>query len=217
MFDQIEGNGKQNDFTDFYKNLCLVKEIESGYSAASNVPKHLLQNAKPFLREQEAQRRAPELPAKVAASGVTSKTSGGAKSKADATLTVSSSGKLPGPMVQIAADAVHTICNYEGIKIRNNEPFSGVMFVKNKYDTCRVEVAESDSATLLIGLPENFGSNLIPDGTDSSTIATAASSQHSTTADKQAKTTDELRVRRQAAGDLLRDCGIQDLVCFIAT
>ena len=44
LFEQVSGSGKQDDFVDFYKNLCLVKEIESGISAASNVPKHLLQN-----------------------------------------------------------------------------------------------------------------------------------------------------------------------------
>lgn len=44
--------------------------------------------------------------------------SGGAGSKADATLTVSSSGKFPRPAVQIAPDAVQTICNYEGIKVQ---------------------------------------------------------------------------------------------------
>lgn len=49
--------------------------------------------------------------------------------------------QLPAP-IQIPASEVHTICNYEGIsvQIKHIEPFSGVMFVKNKYDTCRVEV-----------------------------------------------------------------------------
>ena len=31
------------------------------------------------------------------------------------------------------------------------------MFVKNKFDTCRVEVANSNSATLVLGLPKDFG------------------------------------------------------------
>jgi hypothetical protein len=37
---------------------------------------------------------------------------------------------------------VHTICNYEGIKVQvsNGLPFTGVVFAKNKYDSCRVEV-----------------------------------------------------------------------------
>lgn len=38
---------------------------------------------------------------------------------------------------------------------------TGVVFVKNKYDTCRVEVDDSDTATLVLGLPINFGSKPI--------------------------------------------------------
>ncbi|KAI3420261.1 hypothetical protein GPALN_003577 [Globodera pallida] len=66
--------------------------------------------------------------------------------------------QLPSP-IQIAASEVHTICNYEGIsvQVKHSEPFSGVMFVKNKYDTCRVEVEAKDSVTLVLGLPANFG------------------------------------------------------------
>lgn len=41
--------------------------------------------------------------------------------------------------------------------MNNEEQFSGVMFVKNKFDTCRVEVANSNSATLVLGLPKDFG------------------------------------------------------------
>ncbi|KAL3125932.1 hypothetical protein niasHT_009461 [Heterodera trifolii] len=66
--------------------------------------------------------------------------------------------QLPSP-IQIPGSEVHTICNYEGIsvQIKHSEPFSGVMFVKNKYDTCRVEVEAKDSVTLVLGLPANFG------------------------------------------------------------
>uniref|UniRef100_A0A158Q7Z5 PAN domain protein n=1 Tax=Elaeophora elaphi TaxID=1147741 RepID=A0A158Q7Z5_9BILA len=228
LFDKIEGNGKPNDFTDFYKNLCLVKEVESEFSAAANVPKHLLQNVshssaahkqeaksqviatktKPFLREQEAQRRAPETVNKIAAPS--GKVSGGAISSADATFSISSSGRVPGPVVQISPDAVQTICNYEGIKVqvRNREAFSGVMFVKNKYETCRVEVTDSESATLVIGLPPNFGSKMVSNekvSTDQTGTQQAVSEN-----DKLDKPLDELRIRRQAV-DLQRDCGIQDM------
>ncbi|EFO25782.2 PAN domain-containing protein [Loa loa] len=222
LFDKIEGNGKPSDFTDFYKNLCLVKEVESEYSAAANVPKHLLQNVshpseaqkqeaksqfivakkKPFLREQEAQRRAPE--------AITKSTAASGRSSADATFTISSSGRLPGAVVQIAPDAVQTICNYEGIKVqvRNTEAFSGVIFVKNRYETCRVEVTNSESAVLVIGLPPNFGSKMVVDKritTDQTNIQQAI-----TEGDKLSKLGDELRTRRQAL-ELQRDCGIQDM------
>ncbi|VDN03622.1 unnamed protein product [Thelazia callipaeda] len=223
LFDQIEGNGNQNDFVDFYKNLCLVKEIDSGsYSAASNVPKNLLLNTssqkhdakshhyvsskiKPFLREQEAQRRAPE-------GSVSSKRiSGGSGSSSDAKFSISTSGRISGPVVQINPDAVQTICNYEGIKVqvKNNEAFSGAMFAKNKYETCRVEVSDSESATLVIGLPPNFGAVLqveeIDDGTEKIPIE-----QGSSIINKLNKPSNELRVKRQPA-ELQRDCGIQDM------
>ncbi|OZC08932.1 hypothetical protein X798_04019 [Onchocerca flexuosa] len=221
LFDKIEGNGKPNNFTDFYKNLCQVKEVESEFSAAANVPKHLLQNVsvsqkqeiksqisaaktKPFLREQEVQRRAPEF---VAAAAAKSVVASGKGLTANASLTVSSSGKVaaPRPVVQIAPDAVQTICNYEGIKVqvRNTEAFSGVIFVKNKYETCRVEVANSESATLVIGLPSDFGSKMVADRAN-------IPQQPKTSSDKVSKPTDELRIRRQAS-ELQRDCGIQDM------
>ncbi|VDK88808.1 unnamed protein product [Litomosoides sigmodontis] len=217
LFDRIEGNGKPNDFTDFYKNLCLVKEVESEYSAAANVPKHLLQNVsestashkqgvkthavaaekKPFLREQETQRRAPEAVNK--AFSASRKVIGGTGTSADGIFSISSSEKIPGPVVQIASDAVQTICNYEGIKVqvRNTEAFSGVMFVKNKYETCRVEVTDSESATLVIGLPPNFGSKM---------VVNENQPDDQKGGDKLA----ELRVRRQAV-ELQRDCGVQDM------
>jgi hypothetical protein len=43
------------------------------------------------------------------------------------------------------------------LQIKHSEPFSGIVFVKNKYDTCRVEVEAKDSVTLVLGLPANFG------------------------------------------------------------
>lgn len=44
------------------------------------------------------------------------------------------------------------------VQIKNDVPFSGVVFVKNKYDSCRIEVATaSQTATLHMGLPSNFG------------------------------------------------------------
>jgi hypothetical protein len=52
------------------------------------------------------------------------------------------------------------ICNYEGmqVQIKNNLPFSGVVFFNKNYDTCRIEVATaSQAATLHMGLPSNFG------------------------------------------------------------
>lgn len=43
MFEQIEGNGEQNDLIDFYKNVCLLKEVDSGVSSALNVPQQAQQ------------------------------------------------------------------------------------------------------------------------------------------------------------------------------
>nr|CAD2172337.1 unnamed protein product [Meloidogyne enterolobii] len=65
---------------------------------------------------------------------------------------------IPSPVL-IPAQEVHTICNYEGIsvQIKHSSPFSGVVFVRNKYDTCRVEVEGKDSVVLVLGLPANFG------------------------------------------------------------
>uniref|UniRef100_A0A0K0EZ99 No mechanoreceptor potential A (inferred by orthology to a D. melanogaster protein) n=1 Tax=Strongyloides venezuelensis TaxID=75913 RepID=A0A0K0EZ99_STRVS len=67
-------------------------------------------------------------------------------------------GPLPTPIL-IPADQVQTICDYEGIKVQIKSPqsFTGVIFVKNHYETCRVEVSASDSATLELGLPASFG------------------------------------------------------------
>lgn len=94
--------------------------------------------------------------------------------------------------------------------MRNTEPFSGVVFVKNKYETCRVEVANSESATLVIGLPSNFGSKMVADEKVATNRANIPK-QTKTSGDKVGKPTDELRIRRQAP-ELQRDCGIQDMV-----
>lgn len=86
------------------------------------------------------------------------------------------------------------------------------MFVKNKYETCRVEVTDSESATLVIGLPPNFGSKMVA---DERVVADRVNIQQAITeGDKLGKPADELRIRRQAV-ELQRDCGIQDMVCLL--
>ncbi|KJH51707.1 PAN domain protein [Dictyocaulus viviparus] len=147
IFDSIDDAVDVNEHVDFYKNLCVVKEVDGDISAAANVPPetHRLSGTvtskkdsraellatkkiKPSIREQE-HRRKPE--SKISL----------------------------GPPVSIPKEAVQTICNYEGIKVQVNHDssFNGVIFVKNKYDSCRVEVANSKSATLVLGLPKDFG------------------------------------------------------------
>uniref|UniRef100_A0A915CUF9 Apple domain-containing protein n=1 Tax=Ditylenchus dipsaci TaxID=166011 RepID=A0A915CUF9_9BILA len=191
LFEKLEaGEGVKHDHIDFYKNLCQVKEVDTGLSSAVNVPKEQIfvksetstnitdlinkKTSKTATKDDRAQvlipekkagsnihpvevRRKNEGPdAAVDANSVT----GQGQSSAKASLSVGNTGNgnIAAPLL-IPASAVHTICNYEGIKvqIKNEEPFSGVVFVKNKYDTCRVEVGGSDSATLVLGLPANFG------------------------------------------------------------
>ncbi|CAJ0574391.1 unnamed protein product, partial [Mesorhabditis spiculigera] len=203
VFDAIDGDADVNEHVDFYRNLCVVKEQESSVSAAANVPiqkvvasahrgdlKDGLQAAKkarPHIKHQEHHRRAPE-----------------------------SRDALPlGPPVEIPRDAVHTICNYEGIKvqIKHTDKFSGVIFVKNKYDTCRVEVAAQPTATLTLGLPKDFGMKPI-------TLEEMEEEEKEAKEGKDAKAElvkedtpkpdDELRrVRRQLEQG--RECGIADL------
>lgn len=50
---------------------------------------------------------------------------------------------------------VHTICGFDGmqVQVNNGEPFTGAVFVKNKYDTCRVEVKGQSTAELNLGYP----------------------------------------------------------------
>ncbi|VDM45224.1 unnamed protein product [Toxocara canis] len=248
LFEQIEGNGEQNDFVDFYKNLCLLKEVDSGISSASNVPQQLQQQSsgaissssnnktatrtsshkadsrteilsskkvKPVLREQEPQRRAPEGHVENAAEAVAAGAEiaevheEGRASKAGASLTISETGQLTAVPVMINAEAVQTICNYEGIKVqvKNHGAFSGVMFVKNKYDTCRVEVSNSDSATLLLGLPADFGMRMVTREPEADPSAASKEGGE----EKIEKPESDLRARRQA-DDAPRDCGLQDML-----
>lgn len=94
--------------------------------------------------------------------------------------------------------------------MKNTEAFTGVIFVKNRYETCRVEVTDSESATLVIGLPPNFGSKMVTD--QRVTVASQANAQQTVAeGDKLGKPTDELRIKRQIP-ELQRDCGIQDMV-----
>ncbi|CAI4221215.1 unnamed protein product [Auanema sp. JU1783] len=195
VFDAIDDASDVNEHVDFYKNLCVVKEEDSGISAAANVPtpthrvsgtvtgkdkSHLSasKKVKPHIKEQE-HRRAPE-------------------------------SVLPlGPPVSIPADAIQTLCNYEGIKVQvnNGEHFSGVIFVKNKYDTCRVEVANSNSATLNLGLPKDFGMKPIAlaEGEESTTEVSAKAELV-----KEGGELEEFkRHRRQVES---RDCGIVDML-----
>uniref|UniRef100_A0AAF5DBQ1 Guanylate cyclase domain-containing protein n=2 Tax=Strongyloides stercoralis TaxID=6248 RepID=A0AAF5DBQ1_STRER len=87
-------------------------------------------------------------------------------------------GPLPVPIL-IPADQVQTICDYEGIKVQIKSPqsFTGVIFVKNHYETCRVEVSNSDAATLELGLPASFGMKPV---TLSATSSDSTSSQNIT-------------------------------------
>ncbi|KAI6242498.1 hypothetical protein M3Y99_00216100 [Aphelenchoides fujianensis] len=121
-----------------------------------------------------------------------------------------------GPPVLIAPEAIKTICNYEGMKVqvKNNQPFSGVMFVKNKYDTCRVEVTSSDTAILPMGLPANFGmkpivlnANATPDEKLAELAAAKSREEGAEHGDVEAN---EIRRRRQVLSE--RDCGLVDMV-----
>ncbi|CDW56151.1 PAN 1 and Zona pellucida domain containing protei n [Trichuris trichiura] len=53
------------------------------------------------------------------------------------------------------AGEMQTICNFDGMKVKvtKEEPFTGAVFVKMKYDTCRVEVKDSNTAMLHLGFP----------------------------------------------------------------
>ncbi|TKR93560.1 hypothetical protein L596_007987 [Steinernema carpocapsae] len=213
LFQTIDENSEPNEHVDFYKNLCIVKDVDTGASSAANVPaepqgtkqkehniltkEHLIPDGgkinKPTIKEQPPRRHrpvpgsdeyksegenaavssggnaevaveAPAVPEQVqpqqggAEGGEAAAGGEAAGGLTDASLTVNNQGPQPMPVL-VGASAVQTICNYEGIKVqvKNQEAFTGVMFVKNKYDTCRVEVSNSDSATLVLGLPANFG------------------------------------------------------------
>ncbi|KIH48843.1 hypothetical protein ANCDUO_21084 [Ancylostoma duodenale] len=130
VFDAIDGDADVNEHVDFYKNLCVIKETDSGVSAAANVPPPTHRMSGTVTNKKDA--RGELLAAKKIKPSIREHEH---RRKPEATLAI-------GPPVSIPADAIHTICNYEGIKVQvsNGAPFSGVIFVKNKYDTCRVEV-----------------------------------------------------------------------------
>uniref|UniRef100_A0A7I4XSG9 PAN-1 domain containing protein n=1 Tax=Haemonchus contortus TaxID=6289 RepID=A0A7I4XSG9_HAECO len=201
LFDAIDGEADLNEHVDFYKNLCVIKETDSGVSAAANVPAQThrmsgtvtskkkdsrgellaTKKVKPSIREHEHHRRKPE-----------------------ATLPI-------GPPVSIPPDAIRTICNYEGIKVQvnNGASFSAVLFVKNKYDTCRVEVANSNSATLVLGLPRDFGMRPISlEGLEETT--SKPDGKRNEKAERVKDEREEFRQKRQAAES--RDCGLIDML-----
>uniref|UniRef100_A0A1I8BYM1 PAN domain protein n=1 Tax=Meloidogyne hapla TaxID=6305 RepID=A0A1I8BYM1_MELHA len=137
---------------------------------------------------------------------------------------------IPSPVL-IPAQEVHTICNYEGIsvQIKHSSQFSGVVFVRNKYDTCRVEVEGKDSVVLVLGLPANFGmkpialinpqkhgkgnkthgDNLLSiEGSKKQNEGSSNENIHEINSLNQKQTNVDLkRSRRQ----LQRDCGLQDM------
>uniref|UniRef100_A0A914XJN3 PAN domain-containing protein n=1 Tax=Plectus sambesii TaxID=2011161 RepID=A0A914XJN3_9BILA len=56
---------------------------------------------------------------------------------------------------------VFTVCGLDGmqLQVNNGAPFTGAVFVKNKYDTCRVEVKDQATAQLSLGFPKGLNSN----------------------------------------------------------
>ncbi|KAK6050514.1 hypothetical protein COOONC_11982, partial [Cooperia oncophora] len=201
IFDAIDGEADVNEHVDFYKNLCVIKETDSGVSAAANVPAQThrmsgtvtnkkkdsrgellaTKKVKPSIREHEQHRRKPEATSPI------------------------------GPPVSIPPGAIHTICNYEGIKVQvnNGASFSGVIFVKNKYDTCRVEVANSNSATLVLGLPKDFGMRPITlEGLEETTSHPEGKRREK--AERVKDEREDFRHKRQAPES--RDCGLIDML-----
>ncbi|PAV81635.1 hypothetical protein WR25_17484 isoform H [Diploscapter pachys] len=148
VFDAIDGDAEVNEHVDFYKNLCVIKEVDTGVSAAANVPETV-----------------HKAPGNVSTKKGRKETVNATKKSKKPSIKATEHRRKPestvpiGPPVAVPPEAITTICNYEGIKVQvnNEEQFSGVMFVKNKFDTCRVEVANSNSATLVLGLPKDFG------------------------------------------------------------
>ncbi|KAK6730984.1 hypothetical protein RB195_007449 [Necator americanus] len=198
MFDAIDGDADVNEHVDFYKNLCVIKETDNGVSAAANVPPQTHRMSGTVTNKKDA--RGELLAAKKIKPSIREHEH---RRKPEATLAI-------GPPVSIPAEAIQTICNYEGIKVQvnNGASFSGVIFVKNKYDTCRVEVANSNSATLVLGLPKDFGMRPITlddmeDGT------TAAPSEKSTEKLELIKDEQDFRHKRQVES---RDCGLVDML-----
>uniref|UniRef100_A0AC34QZT2 Uncharacterized protein n=1 Tax=Panagrolaimus sp. JU765 TaxID=591449 RepID=A0AC34QZT2_9BILA len=215
IFEVIDQTAVEKDeHVDFYKNLCQVKEIDNGASSSVNVPVQKVvppkstaettpkegrvdlfapKTEKPIFKDKDSRR-------KPAAS---------AEDKTGASLKVENKGP-PAVPVMIAADAVQTVCNYEGIKVqvKNGVPFTGVIFVKNRYDTCRVEVENSDSATLVLGLPANFGMKPIvlnAGGEKDAKLEILPAEAKANETD--GLSTNEVRRRREAQ----RECGLIDM------
>jgi hypothetical protein len=182
-------------------------------------------STKPNIKPKEPVFRKPsasssssnsEISSSSSSSSSLSSSSSSSSSSSDASLSVSKSGPPPEPIL-ISNEAIQTVCNYEGIKvqIKNNEPFTGVIFVKNRYDTCRVEVENSDSATLVLGLPSNFGMKpIVLNGAETGENKQAKLEIQSADNDKASEggehdnlSTNEVRRRREAQ----RECGLIDM------
>jgi len=211
IFEVIDQNAvEKDDHIDFYKNLCQVKEQDTGASSSVNVPEtkvfetRTVTNTKDDRRtileegkKNKIETKKKELERKPQSSSSSASASG-------ASLSISNNGP-PAVPVLIPSSAIQTVCNYEGIKvqIKNNEPFTGVMFVKNRYDTCRVEVQNSDSATLVLGLPSNFGMKpIVLNGAETPDAKLEVQAE-----DHEELSTNELRRRREAQ----RECGLIDM------
>ena len=201
MFDAIDEDAEVNEHTDFYKNLCVTKEIDTGASAAANVPeaKHRVSGTVVEGKDSKAQLLATKKVKKPSIKNTEHRRA------PESTVPI-------GPPVEVKAEAIQTICNYEGIKVQinNGEPFSGVIFVKNKFDTCRVEVANSNAATLVLGLPKDFGMRPISldnlDDNETGKNKTKKGEEESSLKEE----IEEFRQKRQAAE--FRDCGLVDLL-----
>ncbi|VDM57639.1 unnamed protein product [Angiostrongylus costaricensis] len=226
VFDAIDESADANEHVDFYKNLCVVKEIDSDISAAANVPAQPHRMSGTVTNKKDARGEllaTKKVIFKWNLNGVVN------FGNAIAIMTCTSSHYFQikpsirehmhrrkpestihlGPPVSIPADAIQTICNYEGIRVQVNHDssFNGVIFVKNKYDTCRVEVANSKSAILVLGLPKDFGMRPITlDGIDE---MTTDSVKNSAKAELIKDEHEEFRHKRQADS---RDCGLIDML-----
>ncbi|UMM11457.1 hypothetical protein L5515_000736 [Caenorhabditis briggsae] len=200
LFDAIDEDAEVNEHTDFYKNLCVTKEVDTGASAAANVPetKHRVSGTVVEGKDSKAQLLATKKVKKPTIKNTEHRRA------PESTVPL-------GPPVEVKAEAIQTICNYEGIKVQinNGEPFSGVIFVKNKFDTCRVEVANSNAATLVLGLPKDFGMRPISlDNLDDNETGKNKTKKGEETPLKEE--IEEFRQKRQAAE--FRDCGLVDLL-----
>uniref|UniRef100_A0A0K0CUG2 PAN domain protein n=1 Tax=Angiostrongylus cantonensis TaxID=6313 RepID=A0A0K0CUG2_ANGCA len=197
VFDAVDESADVNEYVDFYKNLCVVKEIDSDISAAANVPAQPHRMSGTVTNKKDA--RGELLATKKIKPSIREQMH---RRKPESTVHL-------GPPVSIPADAIQTVCNYEGIRVQVNHdsPFNGVFFAKNKYDTCRVEVANSKSAVLVLGLPKDFGMRPITlDGIDE---LSTDSLKNSAKAELIKDEHDEFRHKRQVDS---RDCGLVDML-----